>query len=86
MKKGIHFTVELLQVLLGALDLELKLAAPVFHELAKIGHVYGDIVHEASSQMDVLLIHESEDLLGADIEFSAYGIYLDLHDSTIILG
>ena len=86
MDKAINLAVELVEVAFSLIDLQFQLTPPVFDELAEVGHVDGDIVHQAAADMDILLVHEGEYLLGPDIEFLAYGIDFYLHDLKIIVG
>lgn len=84
--EGVDLVIQVGEVVLGLIDPDLQLLAPVFHEFAEIRQVDGDVVHEAAAKMDVLLVHEGEDLLGPDVELLANAVELDLHGPAIILG
>lgn len=86
MDKAINLAVELIEVAFSLIDLQFQLSSPVFDELAEIGHIDGDIVHQATAELDLFLVHKGENLLGPDIEFLAYGIDFYLHYLKIIVG
>lgn len=80
LKETIDLPVEVIEVTTGFLDARIELTAIVLDELAEIPHIHGDVVHQASAQVDVLLVHEGEDLFGSDIELLADGVQWYLRD------